>query len=480
MDAISKRSELFEAADSELGVAYIFTSLISGSVAVFAVGNYILRDRPGDGGTGDSGTSLQSHGAADPDMQAAGTVAANESKSKSRSVAARTPSLGASDGPDSLPPLVAYRPVHSGAAPPSATAHAAVMSRQAEYTWRPSAPEDCSVFSVPGVCPSGQFGPAPAAAHAADKQLPHTHSAPGEWRAHPAAEWLSARRVSEGGSGCSRPPGLPLRHALQTLDEGRTAELVAHSVANALPPPDPRRRSCTGAGSIVGEIMVAMDSMPVSEAHEHHSARHGLRGVAPEVSTANTARGAPAGLRRMRHLLWAAVQGTFLNPPTVAVLVAVAVALIGPVKRAFFGVMGAGPDAAPPPLDVVAQVLRRFGAAMIPALMIALGGSLARGPGAAVPVRAIVSVIAVRLVVLPVAGSACVLALRAWGAFSAPDAMFTLVALLQQAMPSALNVFTLAAVHGNQAAAVATLLFWQYLASIFTIPACVAAFLSLL
>lgn len=478
VSAISRRSERFESADGALGVAYIFTSLISGSVAVFAVGNYLLRVRNDAPGEQDP-----------PDAAATTTVEAaapqHGSKSKSRhsaphvSLAGATHSAaGTSESTDSGPSLVAYRPTHDGAPPPRTSAHAAAMLRQAEYTWRPSGPAERSVFSAPGAGPAGQFAAAPT--WAADAHAPHAHSAPGEWGITPVVTWQSASQLSDGGSVHGRRSGHARRHTLQTLQESHTAELRALSGTAAGASRPHRRHSHTGASSIASDVMVAMDSMPVSDQFEGHQSTNaeGLRSGGAVAST--TAGGGHAGLRRAGRLLWAACQGTFLNPPTVAVLVALAVALAEPVKEAFFGEEGAGPDAAPPPLDVITQVLRRFGAAMIPALMIALGGALARGPGAAVPARAIVSIIAVRLVALPVAGGAAVLGLRAWGVFEPPDDMFTLVALLQQAMPSALNVFTLAAVHGNQAAAVATLLFWQYLASVVTIPACVAAFLSLL
>jgi predicted permease len=48
--------------------------------------------------------------------------------------------------------------------------------------------------------------------------------------------------------------------------------------------------------------------------------------------------------------------------------------------------------------------------------------------------------------------------------------MFTLVLTLQHAMPTAVNVHSVAAMHSNHEKVVATLLFWQYIACIVTIP----------
>ena len=64
--------------------------------------------------------------------------------------------------------------------------------------------------------------------------------------------------------------------------------------------------------------------------------------------------------------------------------------------------------------------------------------------------------------------------------FEPPDRMFMLVLLLQHAMPSALTMYTIAAVNQSRPDEVATMLFWQYMLSIVTIPACVAVFLVLI
>lgn len=56
--------------------------------------------------------------------------------------------------------------------------------------------------------------------------------------------------------------------------------------------------------------------------------------------------------------------------------------------------------------------------------------------------------------------------------------MFTLVLSLQHAMPTAVNVHAVAAMHGNNEKVIAALLFWQYIACILTIPVCVLVCLS--
>lgn len=65
------------------------------------------------------------------------------------------------------------------------------------------------------------------------------------------------------------------------------------------------------------------------------------------------------------------------------------------------------------------------------------------------------------------------------GLLHAPDPMFVLVMLLQNCVPTALNVHTLATLHANREAASAALLFWQYLAALVALPAWLALFLGL-
>ena len=174
-----------------------------------------------------------------------------------------------------------------------------------------------------------------------------------------------------------------------------------------------------------------------------------------------------------------------LNVPTVAIAVGLLVACTPALRRVFYGTNneeeGDGESGSDEQgeLAVVTSALRRLGGAAIPCMMIAIGGALARGPGdAKVSWKAVVSLTLIRLVILPAAGGWLVLTAESWGAWADNGNMFTLVLLLQQAMPTALNVHTMASVHDNNEQVVAALLFWQYIACIVTIPVCVLIFLS--
>lgn len=60
-----------------------------------------------------------------------------------------------------------------------------------------------------------------------------------------------------------------------------------------------------------------------------------------------------------------------------------------------------------------------------------------------------------------------------------PDPLFVLVMLIQNSVPTALNVHTLATLHQNREEEVGALLFWQYLAACLTVPAWLMLYMAL-
>jgi predicted permease len=99
---------------------------------------------------------------------------------------------------------------------------------------------------------------------------------------------------------------------------------------------------------------------------------------------------------------------------------------------------------------------------------------------AKVPLVTLLSVITCRLLILPLLGLVVVMGGYVWlRAYQAPDPVFLLVMLIQNTAPTAILVHTMAAVHQNKEAEVSALLFWQYFASIVTLPPYLTLFLYL-
>eukprot|EP00882_Tetradesmus_deserticola_P034257 GHRQ01039234.1.p3 GENE.GHRQ01039234.1~~GHRQ01039234.1.p3 ORF type:complete len:111 (+),score=42.64 GHRQ01039234.1:3-335(+) len=103
-----------------------------------------------------------------------------------------------------------------------------------------------------------------------------------------------------------------------------------------------------------------------------------------------------------------------------------------------------------------------FGDCCIPSLMLMLGATLAKGPGRCCPpLRVVLGVTVARLLLLPMLGTGWLLLASKAGWLVAPDSMFLLVLLIQNSVPTALNVHTLATLNSNREEEVGALLFWQ-------------------
>eukprot|EP00850_Spirogloea_muscicola_P000844 SM000003S11089 [mRNA] locus=s3:865778:868360:+ [translate_table: standard] len=160
-----------------------------------------------------------------------------------------------------------------------------------------------------------------------------------------------------------------------------------------------------------------------------------------------------------------------LQPPIVASLLAIAVGAAPPAKAALFG-----PHA---PLGFVTDSMGLMAAALVPCVMLVLGGNLVAGPGAAsrLGAPATVAICVARLVVLPALGFGAVVAADAVGLIGPRDPMLRFVLLLQHAMPTSILAGAMASVRGYGDKEAASLLFWQHAFAAVTLPAYIALFM---
>jgi len=155
--------------------------------------------------------------------------------------------------------------------------------------------------------------------------------------------------------------------------------------------------------------------------------------------------------------------GSYLNMPTLAAFAGLFVGCVSIVKSLMFG------DS--PPLLCLTQSLEIMAGGMIPCMMLILGGSLSKGPGAAnLSTRVIVGTIVVRLIIMPAIGTSILLAMRKLGWYTPPDPLFMLILLLCHAPPTAMNLQTVATLNRNGEAEMSCILCWQYLAALVTLP----------
>ncbi|KIZ04264.1 hypothetical protein MNEG_3690 [Monoraphidium neglectum] len=167
--------------------------------------------------------------------------------------------------------------------------------------------------------------------------------------------------------------------------------------------------------------------------------------------------------QQQQQRLRALAKGIF-TPPVIACLLAVPVASVPELRDELFRPAGS--------LAFLGDVIDRLGAPMIPCLFLVLGANLAEGPGnAQVPMRVLVASCFSKLVLHPLAGAALVLlSLRAGLLPADMDPAIPLVMMIVWATPTAVLVHALATMMQNGADQVASLLFYQYIASLVTLP----------
>lgn len=191
-----------------------------------------------------------------------------------------------------------------------------------------------------------------------------------------------------------------------------------------------------------------------------------------------TAAGGGASLPlRCAHWAWQYLKavdwGAAFPLPSQAAILGIAVGCIPPVKALLY--------APRPALRVLAEALDTLGAGLIPTTIPLLGAVLYRGPGASrLPLHVTAAVLLVRLVLQPMLSTALILAALRLRLFASPDPMFLLILLLSNATPTAINIQTLTVLYRVGEAEMATMLFWQYIAAVLTLPVWMWAFLRII
>ncbi|PPR82214.1 hypothetical protein GOBAR_AA38504 [Gossypium barbadense] len=122
-----------------------------------------------------------------------------------------------------------------------------------------------------------------------------------------------------------------------------------------------------------------------------------------------------------------------------------------------------------------------LGKAMIPCILLALGGNLVDGPGpgsSRIGVRTLVAIIIGRLILVPPAGLGIVTLADKLGFLPADDKMFRFVLLLQHSMPtSVLSAVANLRGYGKEAAAS---LFWVHIFAVFSMAGWIILYLNIL
>ncbi|XP_057810742.1 protein PIN-LIKES 2-like [Salvia miltiorrhiza] len=182
----------------------------------------------------------------------------------------------------------------------------------------------------------------------------------------------------------------------------------------------------------------------------------------PFVATIDDGVRAVEADRKMRIVAEQTPIQHILQPPTVASLLAIIVGMIPQIKSFIFGY-----DA---PLSVISDSLEILAGAMVPSVMLILGGMLAEGPDdSKLGRRTTIGIILARLLVLPLVGIGIVVSSDKLHFLVGDDQMYKFVLLLQYATPSAILLGAIASLRSYAVRESSALLFWQHLLAMFSL-----------
>uniref|UniRef100_A0A5B7BDE8 Auxin efflux carrier family protein n=1 Tax=Davidia involucrata TaxID=16924 RepID=A0A5B7BDE8_DAVIN len=162
-----------------------------------------------------------------------------------------------------------------------------------------------------------------------------------------------------------------------------------------------------------------------------------------------------------------------LQPPTIATLLAFIIGMVPPIKDIVYG-----DDA---PLSFITDSLEILAGAMVPSVMLILGGMIAEGPNESkLGIRTTVGIIIARLLVLPLVGIGVVCLADRMNLLIPGDQMYRFVLLLQYTTPSAILFGAIASLRGYAVSEASALLFWQHVFAMFSLSMYIIVYFKLL
>ncbi|KAL4280325.1 hypothetical protein GQ457_03G009570 [Hibiscus cannabinus] len=181
----------------------------------------------------------------------------------------------------------------------------------------------------------------------------------------------------------------------------------------------------------------------------------------------------PRVVRRIRIVAEQTPIQHILQPPTIASLLAIIVGTVPHLKSVVFGY-----DA---PLSFITDSLEILAGAMVPSVMLILGGMLAEGPNESkLGLRTTIGITVARLLVLPLLGIGIVTLASKLNLLVAGDAMYRFVLLLQYTTPSAILLGAIASLRSYAVSEASALIFWQHLFALFSLSVYIVVYFRLL
>ncbi|KAL2499474.1 Auxin efflux carrier family protein [Abeliophyllum distichum] len=198
---------------------------------------------------------------------------------------------------------------------------------------------------------------------------------------------------------------------------------------------------------LIARVFGNVSSVSQTSIPEPDSLLEGGPGPAPGSPKSIRCLAEPRVVRRIRIVAEKTPLQYILQPPTFATLLAFFVGMVPPIKSIVYG-----DDA---PLAFITDSLDILAGAMVPSVMLVLGGMLAEGPNESkLGLRTTIGIIVARLLVLPLVGTGVVLLADRLKFLIPGDQMYRFVLLLQYTTPSAILLGAIASLRGYAVTAV--------------------------
>ncbi|CAN1317653.1 Protein PIN-LIKES 2 [Linum perenne] len=181
----------------------------------------------------------------------------------------------------------------------------------------------------------------------------------------------------------------------------------------------------------------------------------------------------PRVVRKMRVVAEQTPIRHILQPPTIASMLAIIIGTVPQLRAIVFG-----NDA---PLSFIKDSFEILGGAMVPSVMLVLGGMLAEGPNdSTIGLRTTIGVTVARLLLLPLLGIGVVAAADKLHLLGQTDAMYRFVLFMQYTTPSAILLGAIASLRGYAVKEASALLFWQHVFALLSLSIYIVIYFKLL
>ena len=181
----------------------------------------------------------------------------------------------------------------------------------------------------------------------------------------------------------------------------------------------------------------------------------------PENSISIRCLAAPRIVRKIRIVAERTPICHMLQPPTIASLLAIFIGMFPKIQAVVFD--------KDTPFSILTDSLGILAQAMVPSVMLVLGGMLAEGPiKSDLGMRTTIGIIVARLLVLPLLGIGIVIFADRLNILVAGDQLYQFVLLLQYTTPSAILLGAIASLRAYAVKEASAVLFWQHVFALFS------------